>query len=72
MEENSRWNPKLIGAFIGLIIGVILVLTGALKAFIVALFILLGWLIGNYFAGGFDLDQFYDRYLRGKTRGSRK
>ena len=72
MEENGRWNPKLIGAFIGLIIGIILVLTGTLNAFIVTLFILLGWLIGKYFAGEIDLDEIYDRYLRGKTKGPRK
>jgi uncharacterized membrane protein len=72
MEENGRWNPKLIGACAGLIIGVVLVFAGTLNAFIVALFVLLGWLIGKFFSGEIDLDELYDRYLRGKTRGSKK
>jgi uncharacterized membrane protein len=72
MEENGFWNPKLIGAFIGLIVGVVLVFTGTLNAFIVAVFILLGWLIGKYIAGEIDLDELYDRFVRGRTRGSRK
>lgn len=72
MEENGLWYPKLIGAVIGLIVGVVLVFTGTLNAFIVAVFILLGWLIGKYIAGEIDLDEFYDRFIRGRTRGSRK
>ncbi len=72
MEENGLWNPKLIGALVGLIVGVVLVFTGTLNAFIVALFLLLGWLIGKYIAGEIDLDELYDRFIRGRTRGSRK
>jgi len=72
MEENGLWNPKLIGALIGLIVGIVLVFTGTLNAFIVALFLLLGWLIGKYIAGEIDLDELYDRFIRGRTRGSRK
>jgi uncharacterized membrane protein len=72
MEENGLWNPKLIGALVGLIVGIVLVFTGTLNAFIVALFLLLGWLIGKYIAGEIDLDELYDRFIRGRTRGSRK
>jgi hypothetical protein len=72
MEENGRWITKLTWVVLGVIIGVVLVLAGALNAFFVALFILAGWLIGKYVAGEIDLDGLYDRYLRGRTKGSRK
>ncbi len=72
MEENGRWITKLTWVVLGVIIGVVLVLAGALNAFFVALFILAGWLIGKYVAGEIDLDDLYDRFLRGRTRGSRK
>lgn len=72
MEENGRWITKLTWVILGVIIGVVLVLAGALNAFFVALFILAGWLIGKYVAGEIDLDSLYDRFIRGRTRGTRK
>ena len=68
MDENNKWNPKIIGALIGLAIGVVLVFAGALNAFIVALLILLGWIIGSYLAGEIDVDDLYDRFVRGRTK----
>ena len=68
MDENNKWNPKMIGALIGLAIGVVLVFAGALNAFIVALLILLGWIIGSYLAGEIDVDDLYDRFVRGRTK----
>jgi hypothetical protein len=44
-------NPKITGAVIGLVIGVVLVWLGPLEAFIAALFTLGGWLIGKYLSG---------------------
>lgn len=67
-DNNSKWNPKIIGIILGLAIGLVLVFAGALNAFILALFILGGWLIGKYIAGEIDLDDLYDRYLRGRTK----
>lgn len=71
-ESSSKWNPKLIGVIMGLAIGLVLVFAGALNAFILALFVLGGWIVGKYVAGEIDLDDLYDRYLRGRTRRSRR
>jgi hypothetical protein len=62
-DNNSKWNPKVIGIILGLAIGLVLVFAGALNAFILG-----GWLIGKYIAGEIDLDDLYDRYLRGRTK----
>ena len=61
-------NPKIIGALIGLAIGVVLVWFGALQAFLVALFILVGWLIGKFWTGEIDILELYERFMikRGK------
>ena len=69
-DNNSKWNPKVIGIILGLAIGLVLVFAGALNAFILALFIFGGWLIGKYIAGEIDLDDLYDRHLRGRSRRS--
>lgn len=72
MEENyGNWNPKLIGLLVGLALGAILVFAGALNAFFVALFVLVGWLLGKYVAGEIDVDDLYDRYFRGRTKRPR-
>ena len=72
MEGNKEnWNPKLIGILIGLALGAILVFAGALNAFFVALLVVAGWLVGKYVAGEIDLDDLYDRYIRGRTKGRR-
>jgi len=55
-------TPKLIGAFFGLVVGLVAVLLGLAKAFILALFILAGWLIGKFFMGELDLPAIYRRF----------
>ena len=69
--NNGNWNPKLVGILVGLALGAILVFAGTLNAFFVALLVLAGWLVGKYSAGEIDLDDLYDRYLRGRTKGHR-
>ena len=57
-------NPKIAGAIIGLVIGVVLVWLGPLEAFIAALFALAGWLIGKYFSGEIPiLDILLERFI---------
>jgi len=55
-------TPKLIGALFGLVVGLVAVLLGVGKAFILALFILAGWLIGKLYMGELDLPAIYRRY----------
>jgi len=62
-------NPKAIGAIGGLVIGLIVVSLGVLEAFIVALFIGAGWLIGKFWMGELDLADLYERFMR--SRGKR-
>ena len=71
-DSNGSWNAKVIGIVVGLALGVVLVFAGALNAFFVALFILVGWIVGKYVAGELDLDDLYDRHLRDRTRKPRK
>ncbi len=61
-------NPKIIGAFIGLVIGAVLIWYGALKAFLLGLFILIGWLIGKFFTGEIDLLELYERFMISRGR----
>lgn len=65
-------NPKLIGAVLGLTMGIIVLWLGPLEAFIVALFGLGGWLIGKYLAGEIPiLDTLLRRFLDSRSRGRR-
>lgn len=65
-------NPKVIGAFIGLVIGVVAISFGALNAFFLALFILAGWLIGKFWVGEIDLLDVYERFLVSRGRRPRR
>ena len=57
-------NPKLAGAVIGLVIGIVLVWLGPLEAFIAALFALLGWIIGKYISGEIPIvDALLERFI---------
>ena len=65
-------NPKIFGAVIGLIIGVVLVWLGPLEAFVTALFTLGGWLIGKYISGEIPVvDALLERFLTNRNRGNR-
>jgi uncharacterized membrane protein YdjX (TVP38/TMEM64 family) len=62
-------NPKTVGAVFGLAIGVVLVWLGALEAFIVALFILGGWLIGKYVSGEIPIiDMLLERFVSSRNK----
>lgn len=63
-------NPKIIGAIVGLVFGVIVIWFGFLTAFLLALFILGGWLVGKFWMGEIDLLALYERFMnsRGKRR----
>lgn len=62
-------NPKLIGAIIGLIIGIVAISVGAWKAFILVLFVLAGWLLVKFWTGEIDFLDAYERFL--SSRGKR-
>jgi len=63
--RREMLNPKAIGAVVGLIIGIVLITLGFWKAFLLALFVLAGWLVGKYIHGEIDLlgslEAFLDR-----------
>ena len=67
-EREDRWNPKLVGLILGLIVGLVLIFAGGWNALVVGIFLLGGWLVGKFVAGEIDLDDLYDRHLRGRTR----
>ena len=58
------FNPKLVFALGGLLVGVIGVAFGPLAAFIVLIFTVLGWLIGKYVSGEMEfIDLFLERFF---------
>ena len=67
-EKENGLRPKLIGALLGLALALVLIFAGVLTAFIIAFFLLGGWLLGKYVAGEIDLEDLYERYLRDRTR----
>ncbi|MDY6835410.1 MAG: DUF2273 domain-containing protein [Chloroflexota bacterium] len=73
MDEGNSWrNPKILGALFGLALGIVVILAGVLNALLVALLVSVGWIVGKYVLGEVDLDDMYDRHLRGRTRGHQK
>ena len=64
-------NPKTIGVIAGLVLGLIVIFVGFWKAIVVALFILAGWFIGKVWMGEIDLQDIYERFIKGRGRGSR-
>jgi hypothetical protein len=65
-------NPKVIGIFIGLVIGVVAIWFGVLNAFLLALFILAGWLIGKFWVGEIDFLDAYERFLTSRGKRPRR
>jgi uncharacterized membrane protein len=65
-------NPKTIGVIAGLVLGLIVIFVGFWKAVVVALFILAGWFIGKVWMGEIDLQDLYERFIKGRGRGSRR
>ncbi len=66
------FNPKIIGAIVGLGIGGALLWFGPLKAFLLALFILAGWFVGKCWVGEIDLLDTYERFMRSRGKRPRK
>jgi len=67
-NHNGNLNPKMVGLVMGLIVALVLIFAGGWNALVVAVFLLLGWIVGKYFAGEINLDELYDRHLRGRTK----
>jgi uncharacterized membrane protein len=65
-------SPKIIGATIGLVIGVVIVWLGPLEAFLVALFIIAGWFVGKFWMGEIDVIEIYERFMRNRGKRPRK
>jgi uncharacterized membrane protein len=66
-------NPKSIGLAVGLLIGIILVWLGPWQALVVAVFALVGWLIGKFVAGDAQfLDALLERFVEERGRRRRE
>ncbi len=65
-------NAKAIGAIAGLVLGIIVVCFGVLKALLVVLFVVAGWLIGKFLMGEIDLLDLYERFMRGRGKRPRE
>jgi len=65
-------SPKIIGATIGLVIGVVVVWLGPLEAFLVVLFIIAGWFVGKFWMGEIDIIEIYERFMRNRGKRPRK
>jgi uncharacterized membrane protein len=65
-------NAKAIGAIAGLVLGIIVVCFGGLKALLVVLFVLAGWLVGKFLMGEIDLLDLYERFMRGRGKRPRE
>ena len=61
-------TPKLIGAIIGLVIGIVAITAGGWEAFILILFVLAGWLIAKFWMGEIDFVDTYERFLENRGR----
>ena len=66
------FNPKIIGAIAGLVLGLIVVIFGVLEAILVILFVLAGWFIGKVWMGEIDLQELYERFRSGRGKGPGK
>ena len=65
-------NPKMIGAIAGLVLGLIVIIFGVLKAILVILFVLAGWFVGKVWTGEIDLRELYERFMSSRGKGQRK
>jgi hypothetical protein len=65
-------NPKLIGAFLGMVVGLVAVLVGIWQAFILVLFILAGWLIGRIYMGELNPFAMYRKYKASREEKKRE
>lgn len=66
-------DTKLIGAILGLVVGVIGVTVGPLEALYTFLLGLAGWIIGKYMAGEISIvDIFLERFFSSRLGGPRR
>lgn len=65
-------NLKIIGAFFGLAVGLVAVLVGIGHAFILALFILIGWMIGKMAMGELNLMELYKKFKASRDEKKRE
>ena len=65
-------NPKIIGAFLGLVVGLVAVLIGIWQAFVLILFILVGWLIGKIYMGELNPFAMYRNYKASRDEKKRE
>jgi len=64
-------NPKFTFALFGLIVGLIVIIFGILKAFILVLFILAGWFVGKLWMREIDLGAMYSRFRENRAKKKR-
>ena len=64
-------NPKFTFALFGLVVGLIVIIFGVFKAFILALFILAGWFVGKLWMREIDLGAMYRRFKENRVKKDR-
>ena len=72
MGEKRMLDPKIIGAIVGLGIGIAVLWVGPLKTFLLALFVLAGWFVGKYWKGEINLFDLYEFFTRKRGRRPRR
>ena len=72
MGEKRMLDSKIIGAIVGLGIGIVLLWVGPLKTFLLALFVLAGWFVGKCWKGEIDLLNLYELFMRNRGRRPRR
>jgi len=73
MDDKNRWlNPKTIGAIVGLVLGLVVLIFGVGQAIILGLFVLAGWYVGKVWSGEIDLAELYERFKNDRNIGRRK
>jgi uncharacterized membrane protein len=73
MNDNNRWlNPKNVGAIIGLVLGLVVLIFGVGKAIILLLFVLAGWFVGKVWSGEIDLIEVYERFKSDRNMRNRR
>jgi len=68
MLMRDLLNPKILGAIYGLIVGLILILEGPLEAFLVALLIFAGWVVGKIVSREIDFGYIAEMFTGRRER----
>lgn len=62
-EASKRFSSKTIGAILGLLVGIVIITVGFLKALFIALCTLIGYYVGKFIDNPENLRSFLDKIL---------